>query len=239
MNIINMMDDNLLFSACVNPLQFIKADDLHRRLKVDEPTPEDILNFLCSPDISSDSQDIINRYKEINIENPPLFIVPSENVILKKLIWPLRHAKSSYLIGNYIGAIALCGMVSEMITMLIFDTTKLHINEKEMTEADQISLFGSSFEKLSQDRRVKILSAYNLITKDNVCLFDLVRKIRRKYLHLWSQPHDELPKDVISCFTSTVQIVVLGLGLQIIAGQIHMKPSIIEYMRKHNILSNS
>ena len=47
-------------------------------------------------------------------------------------------------------------MVSEMLAILIFEVAEPEINGASMTEAAQRELFGSSFEKLGQERRVSI-----------------------------------------------------------------------------------
>ena len=64
---------------------------------------------------------LIKRYKEISKEKVRFFAAPAEERILNKLVWPLRNAKASYMVGNYLGTIALCGMVSEMVAILLFD----------------------------------------------------------------------------------------------------------------------
>ena len=117
-----------LFRGMINPLAF---------LEVDEPwaqgeaivQPEEILNYMC-PTTSSSIDNLIVRYKEISIENPRLSIVPAEDRILEKLIWPLRHAKASFVIGNYLGTISLCGMVAEMVAILYFDISDVKIGMK-------------------------------------------------------------------------------------------------------------
>lgn len=232
-----MDEEKTLFQGYINPLQFLEVDGPWHSMSKTEPTLENVLTFLCSPNTPSDLKAIIDRYREISIENPRLSIAPDEKSILTKLIWPLRYAKASYAIGNYLGTIALCGMVAEMITILTFDTTNFNINGKEMNESDQSSLFGSKFERLNQKRRVQVLKVYNLITYEESNLFDTIREIRNKYLHLWSQAHGELPKDAIKCFTSAIKIVVAGLGLSVTDGKVNLKPSIIKYMREHKMFS--
>ena len=67
------------------------------------------------------------------------------------------------------------------------------INEARMTETAQRELFGSSFEKLGQERRVSILHAYGVIDDALKTSFDRIRTTRRQYLHLWSKNYDNLP----------------------------------------------
>lgn len=81
-----------------------------------------------------------------------------------------------------------------------------------MTNEDEAALFGSSFEKLGQDRRVRVLTAYGLVAPPVVQMFDTIRLTRRKYLHLWSQDHARLADDVVSCYHAAVGLVVSVIG---------------------------
>jgi hypothetical protein len=188
------------------------------------------LKFLCTPTISSDLGSCVERYKEINREHTRLFIAPAEDRILEKLIWPLRHAKAGYMIGNYLGTISLCGMVSEMLAILLFEISELRIDERPMSPDDQTSLFGSTFEKLSQERRVKVLKAFGIIDQETSDAFELIRSKRRRYLHLWSQDHDSLPADAIAVFHRTAFIAVKVIGQEIHDGKLSLNPSILKYL---------
>src|ERR1043165_3041768 len=82
---------------------------------------EQTLAVICGPGVPSDKKTVEARYREIDAVEPNLFAPPAEERILSQLIWPLRHAKASYMVGNYLGTIALCGIVGEMTAILIFD----------------------------------------------------------------------------------------------------------------------
>ena len=60
-----------------------------------EPTPESVLDFLCTPGVDSDVATLVRRGREISAEPEQLFAAPAEERILKKLVWPLLHAKGS------------------------------------------------------------------------------------------------------------------------------------------------
>ena len=127
--------------------------------------------------------------------------------MVDKLVAPLRHAKSSYMVGNYLGTIALCGMVAEMLAILLWDLAGAELGGKPMTVKDEDALFGSAFERLGQDRRVRVLDAYGQISVPVKADFDLLRSVRRKYLHLWSQDHDRLPADAIEVYRACLRLV--------------------------------
>jgi hypothetical protein len=47
---------------------------------------------------------------------------------LDRLVWPLRHAKASYMVGNYLAVIALTGMVAEMVALLQWEVAEISLN---------------------------------------------------------------------------------------------------------------
>ncbi len=139
--------------------------------------------FLCPPGTPADSASLVERYKRISTEPVCLFAAPAEPRILEKLIWPLRHAKASYVVGNNLAVVALCGMISEMVALLLWQLAEANLSGRPMTPEDEAALFGSSFEKLGQERRVRILAVYGIVVPKVVDMFATIRLTRRKYLH--------------------------------------------------------
>ena len=127
-----------LFKVWLNPLQLIDVDEPWSRVSEKELKPEDLIKFLCTPGIECDEKGLIQRYQEISQEKKRLFAAPAEERILEKLVWPLRHAKASYMVGNYLGTISLSGMVSEMVAMLFFEMSDLSLNNRPMNNNDEI-----------------------------------------------------------------------------------------------------
>jgi hypothetical protein len=232
------MSADKLIEIYVNPLQFIEVDEPWASIEKQEITPEAILNFICTPGIGSEIDELVSRYKEISIEKPRLFAAPYEQRILDKLIWPLRHAKAGYMIGNYLGTIALCGMVAEMVAILLFEISNFSLNNKPMSEQNQSSVFGSEFEKLGQDRRVKILYAYGIIDDHLKKAFDQIRTKRKRYLHIWSQDHDRLPADAIEAYNAAISIVVSAIGQDLQEGKLVLNPKLVKYLDQKGIKQN-
>lgn len=223
------------FKAFINPLAFLQVDEPWASVSKELPTLESIVCYLCTPGLDTDITALIARYREISTEDPRLFAPPAEERILEKLVWPLRHAKASYMVGNYLGAISLCGMVAEMVAMLSFDTADLHIKGRPATPEVQQRLFGSQFEKLGQHRRVEILVAYGLVDNSTYRHFEIIRLVRRRYLHLWSQDHDRIPQDAIQAFHSAVALVVGVVGQDVRKGKIYLNARLIKYLEKRGI----
>ena len=102
------MENERTFKGQVNPLTFINAEF---------PSPsgprsisaEGILSFLCPPGTLNDAQSLVERYKKISA-GPTLHVAPAEPRILEKLVWPLRHAKASYVVGNNLARTIQCAV---------------------------------------------------------------------------------------------------------------------------------
>lgn len=227
-------------NALVNPLAFLEVDapwaDELRQITVG---PEQVLRFLCNPGEPREVGDLVARYKKVSVEEPRLFAAPAEARLLERLIWPLRQAKGNFMLGHFLGTVSLCGMVAEMAAILTFDLGKVQINGKAMNESKQKSLFGASFEKQGQERRVEILAGYGLITTELKQSYDTVRVARRRYLHLWSANHEALEADAIACFKAAVKVVVATLGLSVADGKLILKPEVFEYLALHNAGPNA
>src|SRR2546428_9245445 len=127
----------------LNPLLFTDID-----LEPDGsqgPDADHILEYLFAPNATRTVDAFVQRYKQISNAPGELPIAPNEATILEKLIWPLRHAKGSYALANYLGRIELCGVVGEMVALRLWDIAKVPLGDHAMTESEQMDMFGSSF----------------------------------------------------------------------------------------------
>lgn len=170
------MTSNRIVTGFINPLAFHEAEEPWAS-EDKKPTAATVLRFACTPGLDDAVDGIVSRYREISIETHRLFVAPAEQRLLDKLVWPLRHAKSAYMFGGYLSTIALSGMVSEMVAILTWETSQRHLNTKLLTGADEKSLFGSSFERLRQDRRIDVLSAYGLISEEIADHYTAIRQM--------------------------------------------------------------
>ena len=219
------------FNAWINPLRFFPLD---------EPSPSDaavpsaeaFLEFFSLPGVPADAGNLTKRYREISPEPVVLFVVPAERKILEKLVWPLRHAKAAYMVGNYLSTIALSGMVAEMVAVLLFDIAGVTVTGRPMTSKDQAALFGREFEKLDQFRRVEVLHGYGLIDDSTKSMFDGIRTIRKKYLHLWSQGQAQIASDAVNAYHSALSLVVRAVAPEIRDGAFHLSPALVRYLER-------
>lgn len=173
----------------------------------EETSYNTMMGFLCRPGIGSQVADLVGRYNEISIEENRLPVAPGEPRLLDRLIWPLRDAKASYVVGNYLGAIALCGMVGEMAAVLAFDMHNEATDPVRYDVKQQSELFGRAFEKLGQDRRINVLTSLGVISEETRDLFESVRTRRNRYLHDWSKDHGAITDDAIACYDACLDFV--------------------------------
>ena len=99
------MNDGKRLKVFLKPLGFVAATDGPLGAETSEPTPESVLEFLCTPSVDSDVAALLRRCREISADPEPLFAAPADERILEKLVSPLLHAKGSYMLGNYLGTI--------------------------------------------------------------------------------------------------------------------------------------
>lgn len=233
---VGSVKNDKIYKAYINPLAFFEVDEPWASAKEVSPNLENILNYLCTPGIKSDIKSLIKRYKKISEGPHRLFAPPAEEHILEKLIWPLRNAKACYMTGNYLGTISLCGMVSEMAALLLFEIADFSINNQPLDKDKQVQLFGSRFEKLSQERRIAVLSAYNLIDDEIKTCFNTIRSKRRLYLHFYSQSHKRIASDAIEVFNAIMKIIVKVIGQDLHNGKIVLNPALSRYLEKKGML---
>jgi len=75
------MSEGRIFKAYINPLQFLEIDEPWASRLDKKLTIEDVLKFSCPPDIKSDLDTIVSRYREISNEQDRLFAPPAEDRI--------------------------------------------------------------------------------------------------------------------------------------------------------------
>jgi len=129
--------------AWINPLQCPEID--LEPATAPPPNAHRLHDYLVAPEKHLTREAFVTRLREIAARARTLFKAPNEPTILERLVWPPRHAKGRHSLANYLGAIALCGMVA----ILLWDISKVTFT-RPMTDAGQRSLLGDTFDKLGQ-----------------------------------------------------------------------------------------
>lgn len=161
------------------------------------------------------SKEILERYAEATTEESHTAIVPHTKEISERLLKPLHSAKKCYCLGDYAATIALCGMVGEMLAILLWKINDVRLKGNPITEQEEIGIFGSSFENLGQDKRLKVLKTFGHITETQLNNFDTIRRSRKPYLHLWTTDLKNEQADALDVFKKSFQLFkeITGIGL--------------------------
>lgn len=212
----------------------------------------DILNFLTKPHdcvtfdeetktINLDIKDIINRYEEL-LQEDEILAVPCTDKIANCIVIPLKNAKACYMIGNYLGAIALCGYVCEMLITLVYEINGIIINEINIENNKEIKNVilqnRNSFEALGQEKRIDICKAFQLITLDQKKIFDEVKKIRNKYLHWFSTNNLNVRDDAKEIYNKTYSILKQITGYKLENGKLSYDIKFESFLNKKGIIKS-
>jgi hypothetical protein len=191
--------------------------------------PYDLFRLLCPPVVHvAEPAALIERYNRISsaATEPP--VLPALPILIDKVVSPLVNAKMAFVAGNPIGTIALCGFVAEMIALILY----------QMARDDKIivGIGEAEFERKGQKDRIKILFERDAINQETKGAFDLIREIRRRYLHFITKKHSRVFDDALHVYGKSTWLLVDLVGQEFHSGAWVPKPSFARYLRKHGLL---
>ena len=194
----------------------------------EEPGPMLLVRSLCSLDALSDISACKKRYLELSEIDQGLFISIEESEIRKNLFDPLRQAKTNYILGNYIGSIALSGIVAEKLAILIYimdnpSHTKLETFNK----------------KLDQKRRVTMLWKADLIGEDSVRDFCFIREARRSSLHHWRASEEFIAVQAAQTYAAATRLVDAATDFGITNGPLTMNSKLWKYLEDKGVIETA
>ncbi len=216
-------------SVQLNPLMFIEFDEAFNQKKADLET---VLGFLCWPGSDHKVEDLKTRYDYINRISNKLKLAPVEKNLLEKVIWPLRQAKASFVLSNYIGTVSTCGFIAEMIVILLFNISSINVNANAIGIDYQKNMFGDAFENLGQSRRINVLYAFKILDDKKRSILLEIKKIRNRYMHFFSRDYESLKKDAKRIYEKTEEIVMLIIGQEIKDGKFLLNADLLRYIEK-------
>ncbi|RJR32150.1 hypothetical protein C4569_00335 [Candidatus Parcubacteria bacterium] len=200
------------------------------------------LEYFFERPITTINQDILKRYTEITTQETHVTITPSYQNIIERIIDPLISAKRQYCLGEYLSCIALSGIISEMLTLLIWKMSNFNIRGQKITEEDEKKLFGQSFEDIRQIRRENILLAIKTIGGKIYEQFEVIRNIRNKYLHSWEydtrQQKGDANKTILAAFKLYKAIADMTLVIKEGNQTISISPALLDYLKSSNLDKN-
>lgn len=146
----------------------------------------------------------------------------------QSLINPLRLAKRAYAFGDHIVTIALTGMVSEMLALVTFEVYGPVRSQRGSTRGRVYSC--EQFERLGQGERIEALKP--LLQPDRIKEFDLIRKIRREYLHFWTKSHARIREDAKRCFLAAMSLLLNFLDPGIQGTSLTLHPQVLAALKR-------
>ena len=223
---------SVVTDVVLNPLLWY---DLEFNREIDDPH-DSLLRFLCPVVEDHDIAALKKRYFELQSASSPLSVVPAEPTILQRIVAPLHQARVDYVIANFLGTIALCGSVSEMLAILVWTMSDINIGKSPTDSEKEKLLFGSVFERLGQERRVNALLSMNLINDAMKSDFDLVRSVRRPYLHLYSSETTEIKDHAKASYAAAVRLASAIIGHKLSEGRFEMNAKLMKFLQEQGIV---
>lgn len=196
------------FRAVFNPLAWDEVEKTAQRLPTEPPNLDNLRRFLTDRSLPATLDGFLEAYDIVSETEgwTPIHFAPDQPQILTKLVWPLRHAKASFMLGNHTGTIALCGMIAEMVAILRYE-----LEEFQPDAGNRISV--AEFEKLGQARRVRYLKKHGYTDPMYNQWFEMILENRRKYLHFFSEDKSLYPAgDALTCYRLAHGLVSWVIG---------------------------
>lgn len=179
--------------------------------------------------------EILERYCDLSTPEFYIQILPYSEKLHERLISPLRSAKRCYCFGEFLATIELCSHIGEMLAQLVWQITPITHNQSPVTDKFETGLFGSTFEKLNQDRRIKVLRTLGVITTDQAKMLDDLRLKRVSYFHRWSAGTESSQSDAACCFKTALTLAkeIMQIGISPNErGTLVLNPLVASYLNK-------
>lgn len=216
---------NQVLEVMVNFFLFTAAEF---KRNTDTVTEADILAYLLSPDSNNDHvASILQRYNEIAPSLRPLSVIPHEQRIETRIVFPFRAAIGSYLLGNHAAAIAMCGSVCESLTCLLYHFTVYHT-----TSCPPSKTKAEAFERLNQKDRINVLRILDRINDNQRNILIRVTKKRNAYLHTFSNAPADEHEDAMNCIQDTSKAFFTIFECQFEKGAVRFRPGVLEFLQQ-------
>ena len=220
------------FRAWINPLQFVSSVKPMPGTTSKLPPVDSVLNFLGPPDDKVSVQKAVDRYRDISKEKIRLFAAPAEGRILRKLIWPLRQAKASYMMGHWLGTIATCDMVAEIVAVMTYDVWFTKHLEVGLKASGKEPPTIPEFERFPQAERIRALREWEIIDDGVEMCFDLILNKRTRYRQLWIHDGETMPADAVEAYHASVVVVVHAIGQETNEGRLLLPRDLVNYLAR-------
>lgn len=178
------------------------------------------------------TEEAVKRFAEVSPAELYLPVVPDEQRLVERLLKPLKSAKRLYCLGEFLGTIALSGLVGESLAMLVYRMHGISLAGRQIEKSQEQQLFGKNYDALEQVRRTDILHCLGLINDVQKQSFSDLRGVRNKYLHLWEVDSSQLESDAKKCFLTALRLFKEISGVNIgKSGEFIIAPQLLAYIR--------
>lgn len=226
----------------VNPLLWYNAEERRPRAirfpNLPMTMDQSFFEFACRPYRSHfRAETLIPAYRKITAmesKTPLRAIVSSDPRIEHRLIFPLKNAKVSFMTGNLIGTIALCGLIAEMISILLFEMHEPHLTRLQVDQAFKAVRSDPPFESLMQNKRARILKHLRLLTPNQARWLGTIAAIRRRQLHLFL-PEQGTEGEALAAYEAALGLVYTATREKGARTRISTNPLLIALLRRKGL----
>ncbi len=105
------------------------------------------------------------------------------------------------------------------------------------TKAQKL-MYGNTFEKLGQERRLNVMRAVGLLDDNTHQKFSEIRSIRKKYLHYFSRSHKQIASDARKSWVITRDLLVQVFDIKFENGKLMLAPLLLRYLSEKSQTSS-
>jgi hypothetical protein len=195
-----------------------------------------LLEYFFGLSFTALSQEVLERFIEVTSGDLCLPVAPHTEQIFERLLKPLRSAKRNYCLGDYLASISACGVVGEMLAILIWKMNEVHLGSQCIDEEHEKGLFGSTFERLGQERRLNVLKTFGFIGDSQYQALFEIKESRRRYLHFWETDLKKEKEDALMACRKSFQLFRDITGIGIVSHEsISVNPLLIKFFGKQGV----
>ena len=180
-------------------------------------------------------REVLDRYVEISGKETYTAIFPHTDKLFERFLVPLKSAKRTYCLGEYLACIELSAHLGEMLALLLWQITPISFNGKPLDVQTEKSIWGGEFEKMGQEKRIDLLKVFDAISNEDEQMLDFLRVTRRQYFHFWSASTEHIKDDALECFLKITTLVQRVLKIEYENGAVKLNPLLDAYLSTHKI----
>ena len=215
-----------IFKVHLNTLKILEWEPEFSTHSDENFSAEPLLRHLCHTSVPSAMEAFRKRYAEVSKYDQHLRFAVAEPKISENLYGPLRQGKMNYVLGNYASSITLCGIVAEMIALLVF----ILLKKPSKTKLKR-------FQKKRQHDRIKILRDARLINRQSEDDFNRIKGARNSLLHRWRTPDERIAKTAVEIYAATARLAFDTIFVrEFRSGKAILPPALMEYLEEEGAI---